>query len=128
MFIGLDPIDNQLYNDELYRFILRAKIIYNNTDCTLADMHRYVAFVFNTEASIIEGVGYIELNIARPIGRQEKEILLKTFPLAGGIRLDSLSFSYEPGAFGFTGDERNGGFGDLNDPDIGGVFSSLVID
>lgn len=127
-YIGLDPIDNQLYNDTLYRFILRAKIIYNTTKATLEDMHAYSQFVFGVEAVILERVGAVDLNVARPIGRQERQIIEQTFPLAAGIRLGTISYSIEEGAFGFSGDDRNGGFGDLNDPTVGGVFSSLVID
>jgi hypothetical protein len=127
-YIGLDPIDNQQYNDSLYRFILKAKIIFNTTNATLKDMHEYAAFVFNVESSITERVGAIDLNIARPIGKQERQILEQTFPLAAGIRLGSISFSTMPGAFGFEGDDRNKGFGDLTDSDVGGELSSLVID
>lgn len=127
-YIGLDPIDNQKYSDSLYRFILRAKIIYNTTKATLQDMHAYAAFVFGVESIILERVGAIDLNIARPIGKQEQAIIEATFPVAAGVRIGTLAFSTEEGAFGFTGDERNGGFGDLNDSEVGGVFSSLVID
>lgn len=127
-FIGIDPIDNQKYSDSLYRFILRAKIIYNTTDGTLEDMHNYAAFVFGVEAVIVERIGSVDVNIARPIGNQERAILDATFPLAAGVRLGTLAFSTEEGAFGFSGDSRNGGFGDNDDPAVGGVFSSLVID
>lgn len=127
-WIGLDPIDNQKYNDTLYRFVLRAKIIYNTTKATLKDMHAYAAFVFGVESQIFERTGAVDVNIARPIGKQERQIINATFPRAAGVRLGILSFSTEPGAFGFAGDPRNGGFGDLNDAGVGGVFSSLVID
>lgn len=127
-WIGLDPIDNQKYSDSLYRFILRSKIIFNNTKATLGEMYDYAQFVFGVEAVILENVGVIDVNIARPIGRQERQILEATFPLAAGVRLGSLSFSIEEGAFGFTGNSLNGGFGDLDDETVGGVFSSLVID
>lgn len=127
-WIGLDPIDNQLYNDELYRFILRAKIIYNNTKATLEDMYNYSQFVFGVEGVILERVGAVDVNIARPIGKQERQIIEATFPLAAGIRLGDLSYSYEEGAFGFTGNDLNGGFGDATDSDVGGVFSTLIID
>lgn len=127
-FIGLNPIDNQKYSDETYRFFLRAKIIYNTTNASLADMQRYAEFVFNAESSIIDGIGYVDISVSRPLGRQERAIVDATFPLAAGIRIGTLSYSTEPGAFGFTGDDRNGGFGDINDPSVGGVFASLVID
>jgi len=127
-WIGLDPIDNQKYNDVLYRFILRAKIIYNTTRATLFDMINYVQFVFGVESVIIERVGAIDINIARPIGRQERQIIEKTFPRAAGIRIGYLSYSNGPGAFGFTGNDSNGGFGDLDHPEVGGEFSSLIID
>ncbi len=127
-YIGLDPIDNQRYSDALYRFILRAKIIFNTTKATLQDMHEYAAFVFAVESVILERVGAVDVNIARPIGKQERQIIEATFPVAGGVRLGTLAFSIEEGAFGFSGDDRNGGFGDEVDSDVGGVFSSLVID
>jgi hypothetical protein len=127
-FIGLNPIDNQRYSDEIYRFFLRAKIIFNTTNASLADMQRYADFVFGAESSIIDGVGYVDISVARVLGRQERAIIDATYPLAAGIRIGTLSYSIEAGAFGFTGDERNGGFGDVNDPSVGGVFASLVID
>lgn len=127
-YIGLNPIDNQKYSDSLYRFTLRAKIIYNTTNATLPDMHAYASFVFGVESIILERAGAVDVNIARPIGKQERQIINATFPRAAGVRLGTLSFSTEEGAFGFSGDSRNGGFGDINDAEVGGVFSSLVID
>ncbi len=127
-FIGLNPIDNQKYSDEIYRFFLRAKIIFNTTNASIADMQRYASFVFGAESSILDGIGYVDVSVARVLGRQERAILDATFPLAAGVRIGQLSYSSEPGAFGFTGDDRNGGFGDLDFPDVGGVFASLVID
>jgi len=127
-FIGLDPIDNQRYPDSIYRYTLKAKVIYNTTNASLADMHKYAKFVFDAEALIFERPGVIDINISRPIGKQERGILEATFPRPAGVRIGSLSYSTEDGAFGFTGDPRNGGFGNLNDPSVGGVFSSLIID
>ncbi len=127
-WIGLDPIDNQQYSDSLYRFILRAKIIYNTTKATLQEMYDFTQFVFGVESVILERVGAVDVNIARRIGRQDRAILDETFPLAAGVRLGDLSFSAEANAFGFTGNSSNGGFGDLNDANVGGVFSSLIID
>jgi len=132
-WIGLDSIGNELYSDELYRLTLRAKIIYNTTTATLQDMYNYTQFVFGVESVISEGViaeriGVIDLNISRRIGKQEKAIIDATFPLAAGVRLGDISYSTEEGAFGFTGNSKNGGFGDLNDPEVGGVFSSLYVD
>lgn len=128
VWFDLDIGENDEYSDDLYRLILKAKIIYNTTDGTLEDMHKYVQFVFGVEAVIMEKVGSVDLHIARPYGTIEREILNQTFPLPAGIRLDTLSFSYEEGSFGFTGKDSNGGFGDLDDAEIGGGFSSLVID
>lgn len=127
-WIGLDPIDNQQYSDTAYRFILRAKIIYNTTTATIEDMHKYASFVFDAESQVNERVGVIDLHIARPIGRQEQQILQETFPLPAGVRLGDISYSIEDGAFGFTGDDRNGGFGDLDDAGVGGVFSVVIVD
>ena len=127
-YIGLEAIDNQLYSDTTYRFILRAKIIFNTTKATLKDMHAYASFVFGTETIITERIGAIDVNIARPLGKQERQIIQATFPKAAGIRLGYLAFSLDSGAFGFAGDERNGGFGDATDSEIGGGFSSLIID
>lgn len=127
-YIGLDPIDNQQYSDRLYRLILRAKIIFNTTDATLQQMYDFSQFVFGVESVILERVGAIDVNIARPIGRQEKEILRATFPLPAGVRLGTLSTSTQENAFGFAGNASNGGFSSLAAPSEGGVFSSLVID
>jgi len=127
-WIGLDPIDNQKYNDTLYRLILRAKIIFNTTKGTLLDMYNYAQFVFGVEAVVLERVGAIDVNIARPIGKQERAIVNATFPLPAGVRLGTISYSAEEGAFGFAGNSLNGGFGDINDSEVGGVFSTLIID
>lgn len=127
-YIGLEAIDNQLYSDTTYRFILRAKIIFNTTKATLKDMHDYAAFVFDAETIITERIGAVDVNIARPLGKQERQIVEATLPKAAGIRLGYLAFSQEPGAFGFAGDDRNGGFGDATDSGVGGGFSSLIID
>lgn len=127
-WIGLDPIENQKFSDAQYRFILRAKIIYNTSDATIPDMHKYIGFVFDAETSIINRIGAIEISVTRPIGRQERIILDRTFPLPAGVRLAYISYSSEDNPFGFAGDERNGGFGDSTDPDVGGGFVTLVID
>lgn len=129
-FIGLNPQQNLRFTDSQYRYILRSKIIYNTADTTLENMHEYVRFVFgdDVEAVILSDIGIIDVNVSRPIGRQERLVSEKTFPIAAGVRLRYLSYSPEIGAFGFAGDDRNGGFGDLADPSIGGRFSTLVID
>lgn len=127
-FIGLSPVQNQKFSDSQYRFTLRAKIIYNTSNATIEDMHTYGSFVFDREVSIVNRVGAVDLTVSRPIGRQERIILDQTFPLPAGVRLGYLATAPSNGAFGFAGDDRNGGFGDFNDPAVGGRFASLVID
>lgn len=130
VWASLDAEDGEPYGDELYRLVLRAKIIFNNTNGTLQEMYDFIQFIFggSVEAVITERVGMVGLNIARPIGAQERLMIEEIFPRAAGIRFDELAFSFEEGAFGFSGNSTNGGFGDVNDAGAGGEFSALIID
>jgi hypothetical protein len=127
-WIGLNPTRNARFFDGVYRFILRAKIIFNTSDATIEDMHRYARFVFDRPVRIFNRVGAIDISVDRIVGRQERTILENTFPLAAGVRIGDLTYSTGDGpAFGFDGDSSNGGFGDEDDSEVGGAFVALVV-
>ena len=76
--IGLKPIDDLLGCS--YRHVIRAKVITNTTNGSLADMHRYADFVFGVQTNIIEDIGVVDVAIASTIGRQMRQIIEETFP------------------------------------------------
>lgn len=113
--------------DNLYRLLIRAKIIKNQTAMTVDDTLRLISFTFGG----VE-VRYILLNNLEPrydIGKILNPFesgLLSDFPVLIGIEDVTYHTSYTEDAFSFVGDISGLGFGDITNPTLGGNFAKLI--
>jgi len=113
-------------NDDIYRILLKAKILRNNSSLNVDSTLEILSTLFNAKVS------YFLIENLKPmyqIGREfflfEREIL-KIFPTTLCIEEPKyVSFS-ENGAFGFKGDDTALGFGDANNEESGGYLSSVI--
>ena len=116
-----------LIDDTLYRLLIRAKIIKNQTAMTVDDTLRLISFTFSGVK-----VRYFLSENLKPrydIGKfldAFEADLVNDFPVLIGIdEVEYHSYS-ETTPFGFDGDPDVLGFGTLTDPDIGGNFSTIL--
>ena len=116
-----------LIGDDLYRLLIRAKIIKNQTAMTVDDTLRLISFTFGD----IDVRYFLTTNL-KPrydIGKilTPFEIsLLPDLPVLIGIDKVEYHIVPEVDAFGFKDDPDALGFGDFNNPDVGGNFSAIV--
>jgi hypothetical protein len=117
----------ELIGDDLYRIIIRVKIIKNQTAMTVDDTTRLISFMFgNVE------VRYFLFENLKPIYAIGKIItpleifLLDNIPILIGIEDVTYFMSYNENAFSFDGDISGLGFGDINNPLIGGNFAKII--
>lgn len=117
-----------LIGDDLYRTVIRAKIIKNQTAMTVDDTTRLISFMFDG----IE-VRYLLFENLKPIYSIGKIIsplelfLLDQIPLLIGLIDVTYYVSYNENAFSFAGDISGLGFGDINDPIVGGNFAKIIV-
>ncbi len=117
-----------LIGDNLYCLLIRAKIIKNQTAMTVDDTLRLISFMFSGAK-----VRYFLINNLEPrydIGKiltPFEASLLDDLPILIGIDTVLYHMVPETNAFGFAEDPNAVGFGDYNDPDIGGNFSAIII-
>lgn len=138
-FIGLgeSTIGLRLLTDTEYRKYIRARIIRNNTDCTIESLIEAFKFLFNddTLVTIVEGSTSYTVTIGRLLNADEKAILTNTdlIPKTAGVGVGYLEYPVEGGFYlvdinnpiGVPGNAK--GFGDLNDPSVGGALAQLII-
>jgi len=117
-----------LVGDNLYRLLIRAKIIENKTAMIVDDTLKLISFTF--DGAIIR---YFQSAFLEPRYDILKDLtifeegLLADLPVLIGI--DKVEYhTYPPGAFSFFEDlDPTGlGFGDIADINIGGVFAKIV--
>lgn len=125
-FVSLEPLKGGLVDDETYRLRIQAKIIRNTTNSSLADMIKYSELIFNANATIVEGNGFVQLTVGRQVRPLELAFIQDTFPRAAGVQLDLISYVIGPNPFGFSGNLQNVGFRNLADAQTGSGFASLA--
>lgn len=123
-FVGLDGAGGRMV-DEDYRTLLRAKIFANYAGSDVDSLGTYSLFVFGTRATIIRGIGYVDITIQKPLAGWERRLVELTFPVAAGIRLRLKSFSLLENPFSFAGNEDGTGFGGIGIEPQGGGFVGL---
>ena len=117
----------QPIGDNLYRLLLRAKIIENQTPMNVDDTTRLISFTFSGVS-----VRYTLPSNLHPqyaIGKfltQFEASLLSDFPILIGIDSVEYHMHSETTPFGFDGDDDAFGFGTLADSNIGGNFASIL--
>lgn len=113
--------------DDLYRIVIRAKIIKNQTAMTVDDTTRLISFMFGDVE--VRYFLYENLKPSYAIGKiisPLESFLLDNIPIL--IGLDDVTYysSYNENAFSFDGDISGLGFGDINDANIGGNFAKII--
>lgn len=117
-----------LIGDNLYRLLIRAKIIENKTAMIIDDTLKLISFTF--DGAIIR---YFQSPFLEPRYDILKDLtifeegLLADLPVLIGINKVEYH-TYPPGAFSFYDDpDPTGlGFGDITDVNIGGIFAKIV--
>lgn len=117
-------------NDSLYRLLIRAKIIQNKTAMTVDDTLRLISFMFNNAIVRYWQNPYLEptYEIYKNLSSFE-EGLLSSLPVLIGIEkafYHIVPSSDGEGIFSFLEDSTGEGWGDLDDPDVGGYFSRIA--
>lgn len=112
-FAGTDADFTQLATDDVYRRIIRARIIVNNGDATIEDIAEFMRFAFEVNVNISTAVGAIAIAPDRPLSPSEARLLSDLFPRAGGVRVYSTSSNVTAAgdrAFSFSGNPTGLGF------------------
>lgn len=127
---GLEPTTGfRQLTDEEYRTFIRARITRNNTKSTINDIVNQIAYIFNTDLVILnEFATNYSISIGKQLTLNEKAILLQTniIPKTAGVGASYVSTFDAENAFGFLGVPGSKGFGDVNDPTVGGKFASVI--
>lgn len=132
-----DPLSgNTILNDEQYRLFIKAKIAKNVSRSTPDEILEFISFVFDVQVNnlVTEGVGEFTILVGRELSRFERELLsYRTdrdgyesyfVPKPAGVRIRFGQFPSE-NYFGFQGAPGAKGYGDLNDPSVGGQWATL---
>lgn len=111
--------------DDLYRTLIKAKILKNVTRATPEDMMRFCNFVFSTDSSTVqnEGGGQFTMAVGKLLSKQEVGLLrwINTsayydstlLPKPVGVRIDFAHFNGEK-FFAFDGVPGAQGFGTIS--------------
>lgn len=116
-----------LIGDDLYRTVIRAKIIKNQTATVVDDTTRLISFMFG--GIEVRYFLYENLSPKYSIGKiiSPLEIfLLSQIPILIGLEDIDFYLCYDEVSFSFFGDISGFGFGDLYDSDVGGGFAKLI--
>lgn len=133
-----DPLTgNTLLNDEQYRLFIKAKIIKNSTSVTPNQFLNFLSFVFGTNVNSVVAEGNAEFTVllGKELSPFERVLLNYVSYNAGypsrfvpkpiGVRVNFGQFNQD-NFFGFQGAPNARGYGDLNDPSIGGKYATLL--
>lgn len=132
-----DPLaGNTLLNDEQYRLFIKAKIIKNNTNVTPDQYLQFLSFVFGATLSnvISESNAEFTVLIGKELTPFERVLVTYTsnnegyetpfIPKPIGVRINYGQFD-STNFFAYQGAPRAEGYGDLNDPSVGGKYGQL---
>ena len=128
--------ERQGLSDDLYKLWLKAKIGKNTSE---GDLERVISIwsLFNPDATVIHIYEYFPASISissnSALDPVYASYLTEILGFMQGIVCAGISVStiivFDPdNAFGFYGATDAGGFGDLNDSEVGGEFSYIEIE
>lgn len=126
-FISFD-LYRVIIDDDTYRHLIRAKIIKNQTAMTVEDTIRLISFLYGE----VEVRYFLEVNllprydIGKILSDFEKELLETFLPTLIGIDKVNYHTVYTSTPFSFAEDINGLGFGDINDPLLGGDFARIL--
>lgn len=125
--VGLErPIG---YADDLYRYLIRVKILINSTDMTADNFLELIAFVFENSSAVIEYQLTVNLSpnfIITGTLSDEEKIAVTLLPNTLGIEIIYTHVVDPAETFSFDGDPTGKGFGTTTDPTKGGNFASII--
>lgn len=117
--VETDGVATEMEDDD-YRILIRAIIYANAGRATVSHIETYAEAVLDTDVTVINGVGYIALQVNGPVTDMQLSIIQDTIPLPAGIRLGYMTYSE-------TATDGNGGFNDVDgSSDTAGAFVGLV--
>jgi hypothetical protein len=119
---------NRGLTDDEYRVYIRARIVKNSIIPTLPELLSFLKFLFEVEQIIIiDGAMHYTVQFGRILTANEKAFLLNTdlVPKVAAVGVSYQEYEADS-AFGFGGIPTSKGFGSVNDPSIGGKFSSII--
>lgn len=119
--------------DEEYRRILKARVIYNQSNCISQDLIEVVNLITNSNNNTVQILehGLIRLGSNDDTGLlayfvDKLESIDNILPVAAGVRLRLANLSVpSDGIFGFKDQENSYTFGELNDSGVGGYWNPL---
>lgn len=131
------PAQTIVLEDDAYRIFIRSKIAKNITRATPEDIMANANLIFDTTGSTIqdEGNAAYTLYIGKILSPLEQSLLnyiiqedgyvTRLIPKPVGVRVNYGNF---PGDnfFGYQGALNVKGYGDLDNPSIGGVYAGLI--
>lgn len=125
-FVGID-VSAQLIGDDLYRLLLRAKIIENRTTMVVDETTELLSFMLGGVKIryIITESLKPRYDIGKFIDLFEQE-LLNDLPILIGLGDIEYHLYSETTPFSFADDPDGFGFGTLSDPDVGGNFATII--
>lgn len=121
--------------DAEYLLFIFGKIAENNSDTTIPTILNIIGYVFQAQQVVLQevfpaGVSIQVIGTPIPPSLYQTAANLVSAALGAGINLVFVGGSPNVNVFRFEGPGVVGainGFGDLNDPSIGGVFTGLII-
>ena len=113
--------------DNLYRLLIRAKIIKNQTAMTVDDTLRLISFTYGgiSVRYVLAGNLHPTYDIGRILDQFEAS-LVEDFPILIGIENVEYHMHSETTPFGFDGDDESLGFSTIADSTIGGNFAQII--
>ena len=116
-----------LIGDDLYRLLIRAKIIKNQTAMTVDDTIRLISFTFgnvDVRYFLVTNL-HPRYDISKSLTAFEAD-LIGDFPILIGIEDVQYHTHEDELALSFSDDVEGLGLGDINDTDIGGIFAKII--
>lgn len=126
--VGEPPITTRLLTDEEYRVFIKARIIKNHSSGTIEDVVAQLNLIFpDVKVLVVEGNASYEVSIGKELSTNEKLIFLDSDILIKPVGVQvSYVAEFTNDAFSFAGVPDGAGFGDVNDPLVGGTFSKVI--
>lgn len=135
--VQIMPAQTIVLDDDAYRIFIRSKIAKNITRATPEDTMANANLIFNTTGSSIqdEGDAAYTLYIGKLLSPLEQSLLnyviqedgyiTRLIPKPAGVRVNYGNFPAD-NYFGYQGALNVKGYGDLDDPSLGGVYAGLI--
>lgn len=131
------PAQTIVLDDDAYRIFIRSKIAKNITRATPEDIMANANLIFNTTGSTVqdEGNAAYTLLIGKTLSPLEQSLLnyiiqedgyiTRLVPKPAGVRVNYGNYIPD-NYFGYQGAPNVKGYGDLDDPSLGGVYAALL--